>query len=146
MSTVPPSGASTRAAALARFKAKSTVIGCSPTRPRTPSVPKYLRPNFLCLRPLCISAVSARRHRLQRIHRRGHIMCPDDARVMQYRHDRERHAAGEPIAVAPPEDARQERFSRKSDRDRPVPTRQLIEVPQEGEIVRRGLAEPEARI
>src|SRR6185437_7890795 len=43
MSTVPPSGTSTRPAALARFSAKSTVIGCSPTLPRTPSVPKYFR-------------------------------------------------------------------------------------------------------
>ena len=40
-STRPPSGASTRAAAPARRRANSTVIGCVPTRPRTPSVPKY---------------------------------------------------------------------------------------------------------
>jgi hypothetical protein len=40
MSTVPPCGASTRAAALASRRAKSTVIGEVPTWPRMPSVPK----------------------------------------------------------------------------------------------------------
>src|SRR5213592_4319856 len=41
MSALPPCGASTRAAALASLNVKSTVIGASPTCPRTPSVPKY---------------------------------------------------------------------------------------------------------
>src|SRR5512143_1299549 len=40
INTVPPRGASTRAAALARRSAKSTVMGGVPTWPRMPSVPK----------------------------------------------------------------------------------------------------------
>ena len=47
---IPALGAA-GAAALARRNANSTVIGCSPTRPRTPSVPKNLRVIIHSLRP-----------------------------------------------------------------------------------------------
>jgi hypothetical protein len=53
-------GASTRAAALASRSAKSTVIGGSPTLPRTPSVPKYFRAH-LVHPPASAAAQPARR-------------------------------------------------------------------------------------
>src|SRR6187549_368535 len=78
MSTVPPLGASTRAAALARRKAKSTVSGNSPTRPRTPSVPKYLRPIEL------ISLADGGRD-AHRVQRGRHVVGAHDTRSVEDR-------------------------------------------------------------
>src|SRR5687767_10712566 len=86
MSTVPPCGASTRAAALARRSAKSTVRGCSPTRPRTPSVPKYLR-------PINLFSLDHRGRNAHRIHGRAHVVGAHNTRSVQNRNGGERDAA-----------------------------------------------------
>src|SRR4030095_3683108 len=78
MSTVPPLGASTRAAALASLRANSTVIGCSPTLPRTPSVPKYLRP----IEALSLSDCRRDAHRVER---GGHVVGAHDTRSVENR-------------------------------------------------------------
>src|SRR5690242_2045671 len=63
MRTVPPCGASTRAAALASRSAKSTVMGGVPTWPRMPSVPKKRRvigppPGLTARRGACAPAAT----------------------------------------------------------------------------------------
>src|SRR5215469_15574920 len=112
MSTVPPSGTSTRPAALARVSAKSTVMGCSPTRPLTPSVPKYLRAKeksssyvvgsgALRMRgytqgTCCMwrnLAVLHGDHYLQGIYRGGYVVDPEDTRAVQGGNHREGDAA-----------------------------------------------------
>src|SRR5688572_6826895 len=78
ISTVPPEGASTRAAALASRSAKSTVMGLSPTRPRTPSVPTYLRAIEL------LSLVYRGGH-ADRVNGRRHIVGAHDTRSVENR-------------------------------------------------------------
>ena len=65
----------------------------SPTRPRTPSVPKY------CL-AIMISPCDSpqRRDDPQRVHRRRHVVRAHDSRALQHRKRRQRHAAAEPLA------------------------------------------------
>src|SRR5262245_42385028 len=138
MRTVPPSGASTRAAALARCSAKSTVMGCSPTRPRTPSVPKYR---------LAKSASALHGgHGFQGIDRRRHIVGAHDARALQYRHHGERDAAVDPLRRRAIENLAEHRLAGEADEYRPAERRQLIEPAQQLGIVRQRLAEPEPRI
>src|SRR3982751_208598 len=104
MRTVPPLGASTRAAALASLRAKSTVIGCSPTFPRTPSVPKNLRP---------IELLSLQRGRgdAHRVERGGHVVGAHDTRSMENRNGGQRDAARNSIIDAATGDLRQHGLS-----------------------------------
>src|SRR5262249_23067065 len=139
MSTVPPSGASTRAAALARFNAKSTVIGCSPTRPRTPSVPKYLRVNASPSIPHGCDG-------LQRVHRRSDIVSAHDARAVHHRHHGERNAAVHARVSRLIENPAEHRLARQSNQHRPPHRAEHIELAQQRGIVRQSLAEAEARI
>ena len=92
-----PCGASTRAAALARRSAKSTVIGCSPTRPRTPSVPKYLR-----LTDSISVLLHSRRAQRAATLTASTVAATSCARTMrapcQHRRGRQRDAAGQALA------------------------------------------------
>src|SRR6516225_706802 len=140
MSTVPPCGASTRAAALASLSAKSTVIGCSPTRPRTPSVPKYRRPMSIS-----ICALNGGGH-LQGIDRRRHIVSADDACTLERGEDRERHAAVHALSRLPPCQCADRRLARQPDQQRRAVGGELPEVPQQCQIVLQVLAETEAGV
>src|SRR6185312_7212253 len=138
MSTLPPSGASTFAAALASCSAKSTVMGCSPTRPRTPSVPKYR---------LAKSASGLHGgHGLQGIDRRRHVVSAHDARALQYRHHGERDAAVNPLRCRAVENLAEHRLARQPDQHGPAERAQLIEPAQQLGIVRQCLAEAESWI
>src|SRR5215831_7969081 len=140
MSTVPPRGASTRAAALASLSAKSTVIGCWPTRPRTPSVPKYRRPISVSIRSL------NRGSHLQGIDRRCHIVRADDACTLEHGKNRERHAAIHPLGGWPARQCADRRFARQPDQQRRAVGGERPEMPQQCQIVLQVLAETEARI
>src|SRR5262249_3195160 len=140
MSTVPPCGASTRAAALASWSAKSTVIGCSPTRPLTPSVPKYRRPISLSI--LCLYG----RDHLQGVDRRGHIVRADDSGALERRENRERHAAIHAFPGWPACQCADRRLARQPDQQRRAIHGELGEVPQQCQIVLQVLAEAESRI
>src|SRR5689334_23163264 len=98
MRTMPPSGTSTRPAALARLRAKSTVMGCSPTRPLTPSVPKYFRVKeasscYIFGSAPCLQkdfgggrsnlAVLQGRHHLQGVYGGGYVMDTKDTRAIE---------------------------------------------------------------
>src|SRR5215468_445886 len=124
MSTVPPCGASTRAAELASLSAKSTVIGCSPTRPRTPSVPKYRRPISVSIRSL-----NGGSH-LQRINRRRHIVRADDACTLERGENRERHAAVHALGGWPARQCADRRLARQPDQQRRAVGGELPEMPQ----------------
>src|SRR6516225_9687142 len=140
MSTVPPCGASTRAAALASLSAKSTVIGCSPTRPLTPSVPKYRRLISPPTLPL-----NGRGH-LQGVHRCGHIVHADDARTPLRRENRERHAAVHALPGRPPRQCAERRLARQPDQQRRAIHGELRKMPQQCQIVLQVLAEPESGV
>src|SRR5690242_3688736 len=104
MRTVPPLGASTRAAALARRNAKSTVSGFSPTLPRTPSVPKYLRP---------IEALSLvyRHGHAHRIEGGRHVVGAHDTRSMENRNGGQGHTAGDSGTHVTPREPREQGFA-----------------------------------
>src|SRR5688572_25116964 len=101
MITLPPLGASTRAAALASRRVKSTVIGTSPTLPRTPSVPKYFLAIAVdpCLPyPLRASrALSGGPCDSDGVAGRPHIMGAHDTRSMQGRNGSQGKAARQAI-------------------------------------------------
>src|SRR6516225_11714718 len=140
MSTVPPCGASTRAAALASWSAKSTVIGCSPTRPLTPSVPKYRR-------PISVSIVSLNgRGHLQGVDRRSHIVRADDSRALERGENRERHTAVNALAGRPACQCADRRLARQPDQQRRAIHGELREVPQQCQIVLQVLAETESGV
>src|SRR5688572_19437708 len=111
MSTVPPFGASTRAAALARRNAKSTVIGCSPTRPRTPSVPKYLRAIESFSQSHCMRDTHG-------IHRRGHLVGAHHTRSLENRNGGERDAPRQTVTDVTPRERREHRLARQAHQQR----------------------------
>src|SRR5579862_4842028 len=137
MSTRPPSGVSTRAAALASRSAKSTVIGDSPTRPRTPSVPKYL---FKSL-PLqyCV-------HHADRIERRGHVMGAYDAGPHANRESCESEAPVEPLGHPPSEHPADEALARDAHEQRRAERGQVAEVLEKRQVVLMTLPETEPGI
>src|SRR5689334_24903926 len=104
MSTVPPSGASTRAAALASLSANSTVMGCSPTLPRTPSVPKNLRP----IEALSLSDCRRDAHRVER---GGHVVGAHDTRSMENRNGSQCDAARNSVIDRAPRELREHGFA-----------------------------------
>src|SRR5438552_3384640 len=108
MSTMPPSGASTRAAALASRSAKSTVIGCSPTSPRMPSVPKKLR-------PIADSFVAHRCDDLHGIARGSHIVNAQYARALERRDGGKCDAARKPRIHFAPRERAEHGFARQTD-------------------------------
>src|SRR6188508_920596 len=107
MSTVPPFGASTRAAALARRNAKSTVSGNSPTRPRTPSVPKYLR-------PIELLSLTDRGRDTYRVQGGRHVVGAHDTRSVENRNGGQRHAARDATFYRSAGDLRQHGLARKT--------------------------------
>src|SRR5436190_7284961 len=139
MRTVPPFGASTRAAALARRNAKSTVIGCSPTRPRTPSVPKYLR---------AIETLSLRYRRghPDRVDCCGHIVGAHDTRSVENRNGGQGDASRSSIIDIPPGDLREHRLARQSDSKRHTHLLQPSEILEQRQIVDDALSKAEAGI
>src|SRR5687768_11157781 len=111
ISTVPPCGASTLAAALASRNAKSTVIGYSPTRPRMPSVPKYLRAIE------CFS-LGHRRGNADGVDRGGHVVGAHDTRSMENRNGGKGYASRSSVDHLTSRELRQHRFAGESDHDR----------------------------
>src|SRR5689334_16785266 len=92
MSTEPPLGTRTRAAALASRRAKSTVIGACPTLPRTPSVPKYFLLKGQFSDEIQRMMLAERRAgNADGIHGFRHIMRPDDPGSVQDSNGRQRH-------------------------------------------------------
>src|SRR3984957_18056720 len=139
MSTVPPCGASTRAAALASCSAKFTVIGCSPTLPRTPSVPKYRRAKFLTSPLDC-------RHHLQGIHGGGDVVRADDARAAERRPYRERQAPVEALTTGAPCQCADHRLARQAGEQRHPEVGQPRQPAQQCQVVLEVFAKTEARI
>src|SRR5687767_11641323 len=139
MSTVPPCGASTRAAALASRNAKSTVIGYSPTRPRMPSVPKYLRAIE------CFS-LGHRRGNADGVDRGGHVVGAHDTRSMENRNGGESHAPRRSVDHFTSRESRQHRLAREPDGNRYAEVGQPRERLEQDEVVDDALAESEARI
>src|SRR6186713_304532 len=139
MSTVPPLGASTRAAALASRNAKSTVIGCSPTRPRTPSVPKYLR---------AIESLSLdyRRGHPYRVDRCGHIVGAHDTRSVENRNGGQGDASSNSVIDIAAGNFREHRLARKPDGKRHTELPQLAEMFEQRQIVDDALSKTEAGI
>src|SRR6185436_3218851 len=139
MSTVPPLGASTRAAALARRKAKSTVSGNSPTRPRTPSVPKYLRPIEL------ISLADGGRD-AHRVQRGRHVVGAHDTRSVEDRNGSQGHAAGNATFYRSASDFCQHGLARQAYDNRCAKHFQRREVLEQRQVVRGGFPETESGI
>src|SRR6185436_19242502 len=139
MSTVPPWGASTRAAALARRNAKSTVSGCSPTRPRTPSVPKYLR-------AIEILSLEHRGCDTHRVHGGGDVVGAHDTRSMENRNGGQRHAAVDATFYRPSGDLREHVLSRQAHGQRRAECLETRELPQQHQVVHDEFAEAETGI
>src|SRR4051812_12799821 len=139
MSTVPPCGASTRAAALANRSAKSTVIGCSPTRPRTPSVPKNLRAIEIC--SLCNRSGNA-----DRVDRGGHVVGAHDTRSVENRNGSQCDAARSSIINCAARERLEHGLARQSRRQYHAQLLETAKMFEQRQIVRDALAEPEARI
>src|SRR5688572_27327169 len=122
MITLPPAGASTRAAALASRRVKSTVIGTSPTLPRTPAVPKY----FLAVAVDPCVRYSLRAGRAlpggpcnpDGIAGRPHIMGAHDTRSMQGCNGSQRQAAREAVLDGPPDQPCQHGLARQAHQHR----------------------------
>src|SRR4029078_10935913 len=136
MSTVPPFGASTRAAALASLSANSTVIGCSPTRPRTPSVPKYLR-------PIELLSLQRRRRDAHRVERGGHVVGAHDTRSIENRNGGQCDAARSSIIHCPAGELREHGFARQPHGEHGTERLEPAEMFEQGEILRRRLADTE---
>src|SRR5689334_4951326 len=139
MSTVPPSGASTRAAALASLSANSTVMGCSPTLPRTPSVPKNLR-------PIELFSLERRRRDAHRVERGGHVVGAHDTRSVENRNGGQCDAARSSIIDRAAGELRQHGLARQPHGDRCAETIQPSEMFEQCQVVSRGLAEAETGI
>src|SRR6185295_7450605 len=110
---------------------KSGVIGLSPTVPRTPSVPKYLR---------IVGGFPDRDH----VARLFHIVDSQYSRPALQSEQSHGQAAGEALADRPAGDLLQARLAREA---REHGERgQLLQTTQQFEVVRDRLAEPEPRV
>src|SRR5580700_946691 len=125
---------------------KSGVIGASPTRPRMPSVPKYL-----LLLPLsaidrhCGCADDGVVYR-QRVPGRSDVVHAHNGCAAFYRHQRRGDAAVDAIAGCAAGDFADGAFARPADQHRHAKFCKLAELAQKHEVMRCSLAETETRV
>src|SRR5690606_41515558 len=126
----------------------SGVMGDSPTRPRTPSVPKYLRLMKLPFlrEPYVAIRLSLSVHRAQdrqRIARGSHVVHAHDLGAVLYRDDRRGDACGQPVVGRPAGDGAQAACARPAGQDARTQFEQTRMFAQRPEIVFYRLAEAE---
>src|SRR5882672_8141704 len=130
---------STSPAAKPRRITNSGVIGDSPTLPRTPSVPKYFLPMWLCFS-------FERREHLERVPRRGDVVDAHDSSAALDREQSRGQARREAVVRPSSGDRTQGRFARPARQNRKAQLGEPVEVAQQLEIMRYALAESEARV
>src|SRR3989442_6141738 len=121
-------------AAYPRRSTKSGVIGLEPTVPRTPSVPKYLRVIFISL-PHGNDVFGL-----------FHVVHTEYVRAAVQREQSEGQASGEALLHRPAGDQPQRRLARQAREHRNAERLELVQSPEQLEIVCHGLAEAESRI
>src|SRR5258706_9431814 len=118
---------------------KSGVIGISPTVPRTPSVPKYLRVMLLSF------ATRGLPHR-DDVPRLSYVMHAKYSRAALQGEERHGEAAGQPLGDRPPGQLAERRLARQPGEERDAHIAKSVEMGEQGQIVLSRLAEAESGI
>src|SRR4051812_8701048 len=113
---------------------KSGVIGLSPTVPRTPSVPKYLRDILVGLPDG------------DDVARLPYVMDTQYCRPAEQREQSHREACRQPLLRAAAGDPAERGLARPADEQRDVHSGERGKVLEQGEVVVEGLAETEAGV